>query len=57
MIPMNLFEHALTRYALIAVAALFLVALAYLVAIAARALFREARRIAREAGGLIRVEA
>ncbi len=47
---MNLFEHALTRYALIAVAALFLLALAYLVAIAVRARFREARKIAREAG-------
>jgi hypothetical protein len=47
---MNLFEHVLTRYALIAVAALSVVALAYLVLIATRALFREARGIAREAG-------
>jgi uncharacterized membrane protein len=47
---MNLFEHALARYALIAVAALFLLALAYLVGLAVRALFREARKVAREAG-------
>lgn len=47
---MDLFENALTRYALIAVSALALAALVYVVFLAMRALFREARGIAREAG-------
>jgi Ca2+/Na+ antiporter len=47
---MDLLDSALTRYALIAVSALFGAALLYFVVIGARALFREARSIAREAG-------
>jgi hypothetical protein len=47
---MDLFAHPLTRYALIAVGALLLAALLYLIFLAARALFRQARGIAREAG-------
>ena len=47
---MDLFENAITRYALLAVSVLALAALAYLVGIAVRALFREARGIARAAG-------
>jgi hypothetical protein len=47
---MNLFEHALTRYALMTVAALSVAALLYLAAIAARALYRQARGIAQAAG-------
>ncbi len=47
---MDLFENVLTRYALIAVSALFVAALLYLIFLAVRALFREARSIAREAG-------
>ncbi len=47
---MDLFENPLTRYALIAVGVLALAALGYLIFLAVRALFREARGIAREAG-------
>ena len=47
---MDLFENPLTRYTLYAVSALLLAALLYLVFIAARALLREARGIARAAG-------
>ena len=47
---MDLFENALTRYALLAVSALLLAALLYLIFLAVRALFRQARGIAREAG-------
>jgi hypothetical protein len=46
----DLFENALARYALIAISALSLAALLYLIFLAVRALFREARGIAREAG-------
>jgi hypothetical protein len=46
----DLFENALTRYALIGVSALLLAALLYLIFLAVRALFREARAIARTAG-------
>jgi hypothetical protein len=46
----DLFENALTRYALFAVSAVLLAALLYLIFLAVRALFREARGIAREAG-------
>lgn len=48
--PVDLFENPLTRYTLYAVSALLLAALLYLVFIAARALLREARGIARAAG-------
>ena len=47
---MDLFENALARYALIAISALSVAALLYLVFLAVRALFRQARGIAREAG-------
>ena len=47
---MDLFENALTRYALYAISTLLLAALLYLIFLAVRALFRQARRIAREAG-------
>jgi hypothetical protein len=46
----DLFENALARYALLAVSAVSLAALLYLIFLAVRALFREARGIAREAG-------
>lgn len=47
---MDLFEHAPTRYAVMVVAALSLAALLYLAALAARALYRQARGIAQAAG-------
>ena len=47
---MTLFENALIRYAFIAVVVLVLGALLYFIFIGVRALFREARRTAREAG-------
>lgn len=47
---MDLFDSALTRYALIAVSALFAAALLYFIFVGVRALFREARSIARGAG-------
>jgi len=46
----DLFENALTRYALIGVSALLLAALLYLIFLAVRALYRQARAIARAAG-------
>jgi hypothetical protein len=46
----DLFENALTRYALLAISVLMLAALVYLVFIAARALFRQAHAVARGAG-------
>jgi len=45
-----LFDNIVVRYGLIAVSALFLLALLYFIYIGVRALFREARRVAREAG-------
>ena len=45
-----MFDNIVVRYGLIAVSALFLLALLYFIYIGVRALFREARRVAREAG-------
>jgi hypothetical protein len=45
-----LFDNLIVRYGLIAVSAVFLLALLYFIYIGVRALFREARRTAREAG-------
>ena len=45
-----MFDNLIVRYGLIAVSALFLLALLYFIYIGVRALFREARRTAREAG-------
>jgi hypothetical protein len=45
-----LFENSIVRYGLMAVSALFLLALLYFIYVGVRALFREARRTAREAG-------
>ena len=47
---MNLMDNAFTRYVTYAVAGLILALLLYLVALAARALFRQARALASEAG-------
>jgi hypothetical protein len=47
---MDLFDSAVTRYALIVLSVLFGAALLYFVFIGVRALFREARSIARGAG-------
>jgi predicted secreted protein len=46
----DLFETALTRYVLLTVSTLALAALGYVVFLAVRALFRQARGIARDAG-------
>ena len=45
-----MFESSIVRYSLIAVAALFLLALLYFIYAGVRALFRDARQTAREAG-------
>jgi hypothetical protein len=45
-----LFDNLIVRYGLIAVSAVFLLALLYFIYIGVRALFRDARRTAREAG-------
>jgi xanthine/uracil permease len=47
---MALFDNPLVRYAFLAVSALFLAGLLYFVYVGVRALFRQARQIAREAG-------
>ncbi len=47
---MDLFEHPLLRYPFLAVATALAAGLAYFVFLGVRALFREARGIAREAG-------
>jgi hypothetical protein len=45
-----LFDNPLARYGLLLVAGLFLLALLYFIYVGARALFRDARAIARQAG-------
>jgi Ca2+/Na+ antiporter len=47
---MALFDNPLVRYAFLAVAALLLAGLLYFIYVGVRALFRQARQIAREAG-------
>jgi hypothetical protein len=47
---MDLFENAITRYALLATSVLVLAGLGYVVGLAVRALFRQARGIAHAAG-------
>lgn len=47
---MALFDNPLVRYAFLAVSVLFLAGLLYFVYVGVRALFRQARAIAREAG-------
>ncbi len=47
---MTLFENALIRYAFLAIVVLVLAALLYFIFVGVRALFRDARRIARQAG-------
>jgi hypothetical protein len=47
---MTLFENSFVRYGLLGVGALFLAALLYFIYVGVRALFRDARQTAREAG-------